>query len=79
MDVPIGTLPNMSDIHAIISELDAYCSKANLSPATVCNRARNNARLYDRLKLRADKLDEDITALRKYMAENPVSEKQGAA
>lgn len=69
----------MSDIHNIISELDAYCAATNLSPATVCNRARNNARLYDRLKTRAEKLDEDVAALRKWMAENPATERRGAA
>ena len=67
----------MSDIHAIISELEAYCAETGLSPATVCNRARNNARLYDRLKSKAEKLDEDVSALRAWMAANPASERRG--
>lgn len=69
----------MSDIHAIISELDEYCAATGLSPATICNRARNNARLYDRLKTRADKLDEDISALREWMTANPPETRKGAA
>ncbi len=69
--VPIGTLRGMNSIRHIIAELDAYCGATGLSPATVCNRATNNARLYDRLKLRADKLDEDAEALRRFIADNP--------
>lgn len=61
----------MNTIRQIIADLDAYCAETGLSPATVCNRATNNARLYDRMKLRADKLDEDIAALRAFMESNP--------
>lgn len=69
--VPIGTLLAMNSIRHIIAELDAYCGKTGLEPSTVCRRATNNARLYDRLKSRADKLDEDVATLRRFMAENP--------
>lgn len=61
----------MNTIRHIIAELDAYCAETGLSPATVCNRATNNARLYDRMKLRAEKLDADIAALRAFMDSNP--------
>lgn len=74
--MPIGTLRGMTDIHAIISEIDEYCFKAKVSASTVCNRARNNARLYDRLKRKAGKLDEDIAALRKWMRDNPPVERR---
>lgn len=70
---------SMADIHQIISEVDAYCAATGLSPATVCNRACNNARLYDRLKLRAEKLDEDTAAIRLWMAANPPAPQKGAA
>lgn len=61
----------MNTIRHIIAELDAYCAETGLSPATVCNHATNNARLYDRMKMRADKLDADIAALRAFMEANP--------
>lgn len=69
--VSIGTVRSMSDIHSIISEIDEYCAKSGLSPATVCNRARNNARLYERLKSRARRHDEDVAGLRNWMSANP--------
>lgn len=61
----------MNNIHAILIELRDYCDKTGLSPATVCNRATNNARLHKRLEARAVKVDEDIKALRDFMAANP--------
>lgn len=69
----------MSDIHQFISELDEYCAKARLEASTVCRRARNNPRLYDRIKNRAEMLDEDIRAIRKWMAENPVDARSEAS
>lgn len=61
----------MNQINAILIELQDYCARTGLSPATVCNRAANNARLYKRLALRAIKTDADIKALRDFMAAHP--------
>jgi len=69
----------MSDLHTIIEKLEAYCASTGLSPATVCNRATNNARLFDRLKNRAQQTDKDVLALEKYMASNPPQPDAGAA
>lgn len=69
----------MSDIHDIISKIEGYCALADLKPATVCGRATNDARLYERLKRRAAKTDADIAALEAYMAANPPAPRKGAA
>lgn len=69
----------MPDIQEFISELDAYCAKADISVSTVCRRARNNPRLYDRIINRAEMLDEDVKAIRKWMAENPAESRSEAS
>tara|TARA_Y100001951_G_scaffold104016_1_gene114347 strand:- start:9412 stop:9621 length:210 start_codon:yes stop_codon:yes gene_type:complete len=69
----------MNDIHRIISEVDAYCAATGLKPTTVCNRALNNARLYDRLKTNADQVDRYADKLRSWMKDNPAEDRRGAA
>lgn len=64
-------ITGMSNIHAIIEKLETYCASTGLSPATVCNRATKNARLFDRLKNRAQQTEKDVLALEEYMRANP--------
>ena len=52
----------------IIEEIDAFCAKHDLSPATVCSDAVGNARLYERMKKRAAKHVADAEAIRAHMA-----------
>lgn len=64
----------MANLEQIISRIDAYCAKAKISPATLCKHARNNARLYERLKARAERTEEDVAALSAYMDQHPIKE-----
>ncbi|OWJ78402.1 hypothetical protein [Haematobacter sp.] len=67
------------DPNIIIAELDAYCAAAGLKPTTVCQNALGDARLYDRLKRRSEKLRESADRLRRYMQANPAAGKTEAA
>jgi hypothetical protein len=64
----------MANLDQIIKEIDAYCAKAGISPSTLCRHARNNPRLYDRLKARAERIEEDVSAIRAWMKQNPIEE-----
>lgn len=63
----------MDTLHDVLRELETYCQKVGVSPGTVCARATNNARLYERLKRRAEKTEADVAALQRYMQENPAT------
>ena len=60
---------------AVISELEAYCAKAGVSPSTVTSRALNNARFLQRSNRKGAQLVRDAQALRDYMKNNPPKEK----
>ncbi|MEI4473238.1 hypothetical protein [Frigidibacter sp. MR17.24] len=77
-DVPIGTLRGMTDIHALLSEVQRYCELTGLSPVTVCRNATKNPRLWERLEGRALRTEKDAKALRQWMRDNPPQER-GAA
>ncbi len=56
----------------IISELEDYCGATGLKPSTVCVRALENSRFYEREKRRAEMLAEKARLIRAYMTANPV-------
>lgn len=60
----------MQNIRAIIARVEDFASRRGVSPATVVRYATNNPRLYDRLKGRADKLDEDLGRIEQFLSEN---------
>lgn len=76
--MPIGTLRNMESAKHILTELNEYSAATGLDPKIVCRRATNNPRLYDRLKARIDRLDNDVETLRRFMADNP-AQSEGAS
>ena len=61
----------MSKHHDILRELEAYAEAADCDPKAVCRKATGNPRLHDRLKRRIERLENDISALRDFMAKNP--------
>lgn len=69
------------DPNTIISDLDDYSRKTGLKPPTICQYALGDARLYERLKKRSEKLKDQAERLRAYMAANPpkASEAEDAA
>lgn len=52
----------------LIKEIEDFAKAHNLKPSTVCVRATENSRLYERLKRRAQQTEEDARRLREYMA-----------
>ena len=50
--------------------VDAYAERHRVEPATVVRRATGNPRLYDRLKKRVAKMEEDIERIARFMADN---------
>ena len=60
----------MHTIDTIISAVDAYAKAHNADPANVVRRATGNPRLYDRLKDRAARVEEDIARIARFMADN---------
>lgn len=60
----------MHTIDTIISAVDAYAKAHNADPANVVRRATGNPRLYDRLKRRVAKMEEDIERIARFMADN---------
>ena len=59
------------DYPDIISEIEAYCEAADLKPSTVCVRAIENSRFYEREKRRAEMLAEKARLIRAYIKEHP--------
>lgn len=70
--LPIGIIQDMQTLHSFISTVEEYCRGKGISPATLCGYATGNPRLLERLRRRADKIDEDMGKLEKHMAEHPV-------
>jgi hypothetical protein len=64
---------------SLITEIELYCARANISPSTLGVRVLGNSRFLDRLKRRVEKGDKDAEALRAFMAENPPQTTDGAA
>lgn len=62
----------MYQIQPTISRIEAYAEAAGIMPETVCRRATNNPRLFDRLKRRAQDLEYDLARIEAYMRDNPV-------
>ena len=60
----------MHTIETILPAVDAYAKRHRVQPATVVRRATGNPRLYDRLKSRAAKMEEDIERIARFMADN---------
>jgi ferritin-like metal-binding protein YciE len=69
--VPIGTYESMTYHHDILAELDEYARRADTTPPSVCRRATGNPRMFERLKRRLERTDEDIARLREFMEANP--------
>lgn len=54
---------------SFFARTERYCEERGISPATLCGQAKNNARLFARLKRRAEKLQEDVEAIERFMAD----------
>ncbi|MDH2325986.1 hypothetical protein QCN27_03805 [Cereibacter sp. SYSU M97828] len=59
------------DPNIIIAELDRYSRISGLKQTTICQNALGNARLYERLKRRAERMEVEAAALRAWMENNP--------
>ena len=66
-----GLLSDFPGMDELIREIEAYCRRAGISPATLCVRAVGNSRLYNRLTRGGECLPRTIARLRRYMAEHP--------
>jgi hypothetical protein len=64
----------MHNIETIIPAIEAFADRHGVLPATVVRKATGNPRLYDRLKSRAERLDEDIGRIAKFLVENDQGE-----
>lgn len=60
----------MHTIDTIIPAVEDFAARHGVLPATVVRKATGNPRLYDRLKERAAKLEEDIVRIARFMADN---------
>ena len=60
----------MHNIETIIPAVEAFADRHGVLPATVVRKATGNPRLYERLKARAEKLEEDIGRIAKFLSEN---------
>lgn len=58
----------------LISEIDSYCTKAGITPATLCVRAIGNSRFYPRLLRRIENDARVAEKIRQFISENPVPE-----
>jgi len=63
----------MQDIKSTLKAVEAFALERGVDPATVVRYATNNPRLYERLKARAEKLDEDLGRIERYLAQSRVS------
>lgn len=61
------------DIRTLIEELERYAASRGVKPGTVCREAGSGFYLYDRLRRRADRTDQDAVKLREYIVSNPPS------
>lgn len=71
----IGQLSKLLDMeqNPLITEIEAYCATAGISPSTLGVRAVGNSRLFDRLKRRDEEGQRLADRVRAYMAANPAS------
>jgi hypothetical protein len=63
----------MDKITSVLAAVEAYGERHGIKPATVVRKATRNPRLYERLKLRRDQLDEDLTRIAEYIGLAPPS------
>lgn len=59
----------------IITEVNEYCARAGISPATIGVRVLENSRLMERLDRRIKLTERDTSLLRAYMTAHPVEVK----
>lgn len=67
------------DPNIIIAEIDECSRVSGLKPSTICQFATGNARLYDRLKKRAEKDQAILNALRQWMSQRDDDRDSGPA
>lgn len=60
----------MHTIDTIIPAVEAFAARHGVLPSTVVRKATGNPRLYDRLKDRAARVEEDIARIARFMADN---------
>ncbi len=60
----------MHTIDTIIPAVEAFAERHGVLPATVVRKATGNPRLYERLKSRLEKLDEDVDRIARFIADN---------
>ncbi len=61
----------MHTIDTIIPAIEAYAERHGLRPDLVVRKATGNPRLYERLKSRLEKLDEDVERIARFIAGTP--------
>lgn len=60
----------MTDIHALLQDIDGFAAKSGMSPEAICRAATNNPRLYDRLKTRCEQTVRDSERIRDFIAKH---------
>ena len=63
----------------LISEIEAFAEAKGWKPSTVCVKAVNNSRLYDRMKRSRYFRVDAAQRLREFMAANATKTEKGAA
>ncbi len=59
------------ECHNIIFEIESYSKATGLAPSTICVRAIDNSRFYERALRRAKVLENQAERIRAYIAANP--------
>jgi alkanesulfonate monooxygenase SsuD/methylene tetrahydromethanopterin reductase-like flavin-dependent oxidoreductase (luciferase family) len=63
-------------IDQLLADLTAYAAEVGRTPNNIVRAATGDSRRYASLKSREARLIEDIEVIRKFMADNPATEKE---
>lgn len=77
--VPIGTIGHMEQHQDILRELEEFEKRTNISASTVCRKATDNPRMYERLVRRIEQTQGQVAKIRQTMRELDDSSQEGAA
>jgi hypothetical protein len=59
------------DDKKLLDEIETYCGASGMKPSTLGLKSLGNSRFVDRLRRRIVKSEEDATAVRAFMRDNP--------
>ncbi|WP_422074140.1 hypothetical protein [Tranquillimonas rosea] len=69
----------MEQHHDILRELEEYEARTGISASTVCRKATDNPRMYQRLIRRFEQTEEQVAKIRSTMRELEGGSQEGAA